>query len=706
MRRIAFIVAAGVVVFGVVLWLRNSPTPARAPIRNVVLISLDTTRADHLGCYGHTGSTTPHIDAVAAEGVLFENVVAPVPLTLPSHVSMLTGTSPPYHGVHDNLSMALRPDVQTLAEVLGNEGFATAAVVGGLVLHRIYGLDRGFDSYRDGFSGASERPGNDTSRLAIEWLDERDDDRFFLFLHYYDPHFEYTPPEPFASRFPDDPYAGEIAFTDDCVGQVIARLKALGLYDSTLIVIVGDHGEMLLEHGEPAHGYFVYRSALAVPMILRGPGLPVSRRVQSIAGIVDVTPTICSLLGVDPPSPQHGIDLSRLLDDDRHPGGERYLYCESTTPMKYLANGLWGLVGERWKYIQTTRPELYDMRADPGEQHNLFREYPDISETLRDRLELRLASEVGVGIEADLDDETLARLRSLGYVGGAMNLGKDTIDQSTSDPKDLVDFHNRFVELQHLESGGQLDRAREIGQALLALRPDVPVVIERMCGIALERGDYDEAVEHCSRALVIDPDQFGAARDLGAAQATLGRLDEAIESYRNAVRIRPNAPRVHYDLAHLHYQRGEMDLALEHAGISARLNPDVAAVQVSLAATYRELGRYEEAIEHYYKVLKVQPGSVRHLDSIAWLLATTGAPTTDRTTEAVRLATTACAFTRYADPDTIETLAAALAAHGEFPAAIKHQQSAIRLHRDAIKRERARRRIEFYEVGLPLGDKD
>ena len=709
LRRIAFIAAAGLVVLGVVLWLRNGPIPsgaARAPIRNVVLISLDTTRADHLGCYGHTGSTTPNIDAVAAEGVLFENVVAPVPLTLPSHVSMLTGTSPPYHGVHDNLSMALRPDVPTLAEVLGNEGFATAAVVGAVVLHRIYGLDRGFDSYRDGLGGASERRGDETSRLAVEWLDERGDERFFLFLHYYDPHFQYTPPEPFASRFPDDPYAGEIAFTDDCVGQVIARLKELGLYDSTLIVIVGDHGEMLGEHGEPAHGYFVYRSALAVPMILRGPGLPASRRVKSIAGIVDVTPTICSLLGVDPPSTQHGIDLSPLLDDDRHHGGDRYLYCESTTPMKYMANGLWGLVGERWKYIQTTRPELYDVRADPGEQRNMLSKHPDIAETLRDRLEASLASEAGVGVGADLDDETLARLRSLGYVGGAMDLDTDTNDPDAPDPKDLVDFHNRFVELQHLESAGQLDRAQAIGEALLELRPDVPVVIEGMCGIAIKREDYDEAVEHCSRALAIDPDQFSAARDLGQALAALGRLDEAIESYRNAVRIRPNAPRVHYNLAHQHYLRGEFDLALEHAGISARLNPNVAAVQVSLAVTYRELGRYEESLEHFYKVLSLEPSSARHLASVAWLLATTGAPTADRTTEAIRLASTACAFTQFTDPDTIETLAAALAAHGEFPAAIRRQESALRLHRDPAKRERARNRLELYKVELPLGETD
>jgi len=287
-----------------------------------------------------------------------------------------------------------------------------------------------------------------------------------------------------------------------------------------------------------------------------------------------------------------------------------------------------------------------------------------------------------------------------------MDLDGDTNDPGAPDPKDLIDFHNRFVELQHFESIGQLDRAREIGQALLELRPDVPVVIEGMCGIAIERGDYDEAVEHCSRALAIDPDQFGAARDLGQALAALERLDEAIESYRNALRIRTNAPRVHYDLAHLHYRRGELDLALEHAGISARLNPDVAAVQVSLAVTYRELGRYEEAIEHFYKVLSLEPNSARHLNSVAWLLATTGVPTADRTAEALRLARAACALTLYSDPDNIETLAAALAAYGEFPAAIRRQESAIRLHSDAVKRARARTRLGLYEVGLPLSEND
>lgn len=710
MRRIAFILAAAVIVTGVILWPRHSSMPEPGAIRNVLLISLDTTRADHLGCYGHPGSTTPNIDALAAGGVLFENVTAPVPLTLPSHVSMLTGTTPPYHGVHDNLFTGLRPGIPTLAEVLRDDGFRTGAIVSALPLHRMYGLDRGFETYQDGFAhaDAAERTGDETTRLAVEWLDRNGGERFFLFLHYYDPHFEYAPPEPFASRFPDDPYAGEIAFTDDCVGKVVARLKALGLYDSTLIVVAGDHGEMLGEHGESAHGYYIYRSALEVPLILHGPGLPDGRRVRAIAGVVDVTPTICGLLGIDPPSPRQGIDLSPVIGGDRYAGGDRYVYCESLTPTKYLATGLWGLVGERWKYIQTSRPELYDLPADPGEQQNVVSANPQVAEPLHARLAQAVAAGEGAAAElVSLDEQTVARLQSLGYVGGAVDAGEAmAIDPDAADPKDLVDFHNRVVEFQYMLAQGRLDEAAQSGETLLALRPDVPVVLEGMCSLALRQKRYDDATEYCGKALAIDPDQFAAARDLGEAQAALGHLDEAIEAYAQAIRIRSNAPRVHYNLAHAYYQRGEMDPCLEHLKASAELNPDVPAVQVSLAATYRELGRYEEAIEHYYKVIELEPDSPRNLDALAWLLATSAKPSGERTAEAVRFATRACRITNFTVPGAVETLAAALAADGDFPGAIKHQKAVIAQYRDPERLQKAQTRLALYEAGVLLEEGD
>ena len=710
MRRTAVILATGLVVLAAIFWTRHAAPPARAEIRNVLLISLDTTRADVLGCYGSSLQTTPNIDAVAADGVLFENVTAPAPLTLPSHASMFTGLTPPEHGVRDNLFAALAPATETLAEVLRSEGFSTGAVVSAVVLHRMYGLDQGFDSYRDRFEGptvstrGSERAGDDTSRQAIEWLDEHGGERFFLFLHYYDPHFPYTPPEPFASRFRDNPYAGEVAFTDHCVGVVIDKLKALGIYDSTLVVIVGDHGEMLGEHQEPAHGYFIYQSALRVPLIVRVPGVP-ARRVQAIAGVVDVTPTICALLGVDAPSPRQGIDLSPLLEGVRSPGEQRYLYCESLTPRKYQANGLWGLVGDRWKYIRTTTPELYDLHADPRELENVVSSHPLVARELAERLAVHLADAAGRGAAVDLDEETLARLRSLGYVGGAVDPVKTAaFDPGGDDPKDLIGFHNRFIEFQHLVSGQKYDRASEIGGSLLARRPDTPVVLQGLGGIALKRGRYLEAIEYARRTLAIDPDHFLAAKDLGEAQAALGHTDAAIESYRRAIRIRPNASRVHYNLAHLYYRRGDLDRALEHANVSARLTPEVPAVQVSLAATYLELGRYARAIEHYAIVVELEPRSVGHLDTLAWLLATRAEPSQGTTADAVRYATRACELSKYGMPRAIETLAAALAARGDFPSAVERAERAVTLYVEQDNQasaDEARRRLKLYRAGRP-----
>ena len=303
--RIAWVVLAAVVV---AVWWFYFGRPSEPPIRNVLLISIDTLRADHLSCYGYSAPTTPNIDALAGEGVLFENVIAPVPLTLPSHCSMLTGTNPTYHGVHDNLMYRLDDESNvTLAELARQHGFTTGAIVSASVLDARFGLQQGFESYDQvGGAGAAagnlqERSAGQTNTVALDWLNRHRAERFFLFLHYYDPHLPYTPPPPFASRYAADPYDGEIAYADECVGQIIARLKELDLYDSTLIVLVGDHGEMLGEHGEKSHDYFIYQSAIRVPMVIRAPGLHESRRIKSIAAVIDVVPTVCRLLAIEPP---------------------------------------------------------------------------------------------------------------------------------------------------------------------------------------------------------------------------------------------------------------------------------------------------------------------------------------------------------------------------------------------------------------------
>jgi len=333
------LVAAGIIIIAVGVWLLwRFVTPAQ-DIRTILLISIDTCRADHLSCYGYPRQTTPNIDALAAEGILFENTITTIPLTLPAHCSMLTGTIPPRHGVHDNQDYRLDEANITLAEILKDADFTTGAAVSTVVLESKFGISQGFDTYDDRFEATQDAPIEEriagrTTPVALDWLEKNKDKRFFFFLHYFDPHTSYSPPEPFASRFASSPYAGEIAYTDHNIGQVVDKLKELGIYDSTLIIIAGDHGELLGEHGESAHAYFIYQGAIKVPLIFKLPAHNKPVRIQSIAGLIDIVPTVCSLLNIQVPEHVQGIDLSDALKGKDLSAQDRYLFCESLYPTR------------------------------------------------------------------------------------------------------------------------------------------------------------------------------------------------------------------------------------------------------------------------------------------------------------------------------------------------------------------------------------
>ena len=381
-------------------WLFLSCSAPRPAIRNVLLISIDTLRADHVSAYGFPRPTTPSIDAVAREGVLFKNVHTPVPMTLPAHVSMLTGTLPPTHGLRDNMQNRLPEGSLTLAAMLKAKGFTTGAIVSTFVLDRRFGTSQGFDTYDDRFQEVhkigdlSERKGDETARMARDWLEGHQDKPFFLFVHFYDPHDPYDPPEPFASPWKDHPYEGEVAFADHCLGQVLEKLRQLGLYDSTLIVITGDHGEMLGEHGELNHGFFIYEGALRVPLVVRVPraqGAP--RQVDLPVSLIDIVPTVLSQVGAEIPKEVQGVDLSPWLAGRGAGGGARPLYAETVTPTRYYgASSLLGVIVDGWKYIETTRPELYDLRSDPVEAVNLLEREPARADALARTLVAILAA--------------------------------------------------------------------------------------------------------------------------------------------------------------------------------------------------------------------------------------------------------------------------------------------------------------------------
>ncbi len=600
-------------------------------LRGVLLISIDTCRADRLGCYGFGRDATPHIDEVARHAALFENAVSPVPITLPAHGTMLTGTIPPFHGAHDNNSYRLAERNVTVAELLKQHGFATGAFVAAFVMAERFGLNQGFDTY--GFestqntTGMAERRGQDVSRDGIQWLEAHGDEPFFLFLHYYDPHALYAPPEPFASRFEDDPYAGEIAYVDQCVGQVLAKLQQMGLYDDTLIIITADHGEMLGEHGEATHSYFIYESALRVPLIVKRPRQQAPIQIDEQVGLIDVAPTICAAAGIEAPQDVQGADLSLYWRQDAPTVAARSFYCETLVPTKYGAASLLGIRRGDWKYIQTTRPELYNLADDPVETRNVVTSQPHQAKTLQDHLRQLLDRHA-----RRLDDRHVApnaqtnrKLESLGYVSGADAAEDFSFDQSKTDPKDLIDFHTAYAnELNPLIHAGRCDEARRVCERLVAERPDFALAHFKLGVIARSTGRYSDAIEHFHRALQLNLDDADVHYNLAVALHARGDFGAAIEGFTTALERDPSFFEAHNGLANALFATRKTDQAIEHYGRALQIQADYADGRFNMAIAFQSKGAWGESIPHLRRALASRPDHARSQLHLGMALASTG----------------------------------------------------------------------------------
>lgn len=391
--------------------------PAEPP--PIVLVSIDTLRADRLPAYGYRGVETPALDALREDSILFENAYSHMPLTLPAHASLLTGLLPPRHGVRINMGYPFDPvRSPSVAAALADGGYATGAAVASYVLRAQTGLDAGFAFYDDDIDyeanagvGGLQRSGMATLEAALPWLREQADGPFFLFLHLYEPHRPYTPPEPFSSRY-DDPYDGEVAAADAVVGRLVAELRALDAYDRALVIVTADHGEGLGDHGEDEHGVFLYREVTRVPLLLKPPFSTESSTVAAPAQHVDVAPTVLAAAGVEIPP---GLDGQSLLDVAELQS--RRIYLESYYPrLEFGWSELRGLVDERYAYIHSPEPELFDLAADPGQLSNVISEEPDVAR--RYAQELR-AIAPRFEMPAAVDTETRRQLEALGYVGGS-----------------------------------------------------------------------------------------------------------------------------------------------------------------------------------------------------------------------------------------------------------------------------------------------
>jgi arylsulfatase A-like enzyme len=606
--------------------------PPETP-RNVVLISVDTCRADRLGCYGHPGASTPNIDAVARDGVTFLNARTTNPITLPAHGTMMTGRIPPAHGVHDNRTYRLAASNLTLAEVLRERGFATAAFVGAFPLDSTMGLDQGFDVYDDrytmGGAGrvANERRAGEVSDAAIEWLRVNHGEPFLLFTHYFDPHSPYAPPEPFASEHADDPYLGEIAYTDDAIGRLVDELRELELYDSSLIVITSDHGESLGEHGESTHAYFLYRSTMRVPLIMKTPDCVAGREVEETVSLTDIVPTVLGALGLESVEPTDGVDLGDHLRERDPRGRERPIYGESVVPTVFGCNALRSVVQGGWHYVWSKTPELYDLASDPGEERNRFDEEPEKVAALHDALESMLHSSAARSQpEPQTDPEARARLESLGYVGsGAMPTELD-IDPSATDPKELIEVYERLASAKSLRYEGMLEASKAICDEILEERPD-SLWGNNVAGlVALDQRRLDDAVAYFSKVVSLLEDlqtsagrgatrrfdfELAEAHDhLGRALILAGDTRGGLEHHDRAVALQPDIAVFRNNLGSVLLNLGRLEIAQDHLEQAVRLRPTYATARKNLGIALLERRQWEPAREQFEAAVRLNPGSV------------------------------------------------------------------------------------------------
>jgi len=593
--------------------LLGCPSQERlAPVANVLLVSIDTLRSDYVGAYGGVLGVTPRIDTLAERSVVFRRAVSSNPITLPAHSTLLTGVHPTRHEVHDNATYRLHKSNVTLAELLRPHGFRTGAVVGAQVLDERLGLAQGFDQYDDDFEEMQaealhgiERSAEEVTKRATAFLRQNSGASFLLFVHYYDPHQDWRAPAEFARRFPGNGYAAEIAYTDAQIGVLLDALDELGLADSTLVIVTADHGESLGEFGEQSHAFFVYQVTQSIPLIVHVPGMRRRRDVDRVAGLVDVVPTVLAQLSLERPAHLQGRDLAPLWSDDPPPPDGRVLLAESLTPTKLDCNPLFAAIGDRWKYIYTRRPELYDLWGDPHEQHDRIADEPEIASRLRAAIEELIAerSDPAVG-RYDLDAQTLAALEGLGYLGTPVD-DHLAIDESRDDPKDCIAIFNDWwgvIDATHKEDW---QTAREFARKLIAKRPGMADVYRNLGIIASGEGKWSESASHYRLYLALVEAKVGSAA--GAPAVGVGTPLQIAEA--------------HNGLGIALAQQGRYEEALAAFEDARRLKPDLATAHFNVGYTLLRMGREREAVAPLRRALEVDPEHERAREELSRLRA-------------------------------------------------------------------------------------
>ena len=640
---------------------------------NVLLISLDTVRADRFGCYGYEGAETPAIDKLAAKGVLFEQAFTAVPITLPSHATILTGVYPPEHGVRDNGSKTLNKDLATLAEVFKDHDYTTAAFVGASVLDAAFGLDRGFDAYDDDMTsggdvpGDPQRPADEVVDAALRWLGEKEGDPFFCWVHFYDAHTPYSPPAPYSTRFAHDQYDGEIAFVDSQVARLVDWLDSSGAGSQTLVVIVGDHGEGLGDHGEPDHCMFVYDTTMRVPMVFSLPGvIRGGTRIAASVGVIDIYPTLIDFLGLDERTASSGRSLAAAFSAGEIDSAAQY--GESQYPFNSYG---WSpqrcLITEEWKYIRAPTPELYNRISDSDELVNLAPAKKDLIK----EFDRKLAAIEGAMIRSDtageeLTAEELRRLTALGYSAGGARSTEGIDFSRLKDPKDMVGYLEGSQRALGLLREGKMAEAEALIQKLLVENPIDFVLLSRLATAFRKRGDEPKAIEYLRRALnAHEEGGLGNKISVAAAYSNLGALliksdmDEAVRLFRTACALDPAKQGV----------RDNLSQVLRHQAYVSLCGED-----------------FEGGLKLLREALELSPAKLEIRNLLARGLAVCPVDALRDAGEALRLAEEVCARSKRPNPEFLDTLAIAYAGVGRFDDALATCNDAIDAARNSKRR--------------------
>ena len=584
---------------------------ASAPVNGpIVLISIDTLRADHLPAYGYTKVRTPAIDALAADGVVFEHAYSHVPMTLPAHTALLSGRLPFETGVRDNVGFTVKPTERLLPEMLRDRGFATGGVVSAYVLRKETGIARGFDFFDGEMPPASpeepigqvQRDGGQSEAIAEHWLDSIGTSRAFLFLHLYEPHKPYTPPARFSQYAP---YDGEIAYADEIVGRLVKYLKAHQLYDRSTIVLLSDHGEGLGDHGEQEHGLFLYDEAIHVPLIIKSAGGEgAGRRVADVVEHVDIVPTILDLVKAPIPGNLSGRSLKPLLDGSSDHLPARSVYSETLYPRYHFGwSELTALTDDQYSYIKAPREELYDLKNDPRERDNIAADRVQARQALRGALD-RLVAGVPIETPAAISADARARLQALGYVGSQSDVSAAPGDE-LPDPKDKREILEQYRAAVDLAAERKWVQGIGVLQQILAADPGMADVWDQLATFAIRAGRFDQAIDAYKHYIELKP--AGPEGYIGAAETFLHlrKLDEAGEHADLAVQMADEAKDVrqqaaaHELLARIALQRKDADAARKEAALAHAADPSVPMGPYVDGRLLYDQGKYDEALPFF-----------------------------------------------------------------------------------------------------------